>query len=331
MATYKEIHGIKVQYRDSDATATIGDVWYNSSTGKLKMYSSVGAWASGTNLPAARHNSNGFGTATAAQVAGGKDSTNNLATNLDWDGSSWTEEGDLNTARRAGVGFGASSTSGMIATGYTSSQQKIAETWNGTSWTEITDLNTEREFAGGAGTVTAGLVAAGSDPGDSRVNSEEWDGSSWAEGNNCNSGKVGPGSSFQGTQSSALLYGGKIPPASTGIKDETEEYDGSSWTEVGDMNQRRVEGCGAGNAAFALAYGGAYPSTTRLATCEEYNGSSWTEVADLSTARMNITLSNGSALNCLAVGGTPSAGGPATTAAVEEWDQSASVQTITFD
>ena len=39
MATYKEIHGVNVQYRESDATAIEGDVWYNSSTGKLKMYS----------------------------------------------------------------------------------------------------------------------------------------------------------------------------------------------------------------------------------------------------------------------------------------------------
>ena len=50
MATYKEIHGVKVQYRDSDPTAVEGDVWYNSTTGKLKMYAGVGAWASGTNL-----------------------------------------------------------------------------------------------------------------------------------------------------------------------------------------------------------------------------------------------------------------------------------------
>ena len=38
MANYKEIHGIKVQYRDSDATAVEGDVWYNSAQGTLKMY-----------------------------------------------------------------------------------------------------------------------------------------------------------------------------------------------------------------------------------------------------------------------------------------------------
>ena len=329
MATYKEIHGVKVQYRDSDATAIVGDVWYNRSTSLLKMYAGVGAWASGTNVPAVRDNSMGFGTATAAQVAGGQNpgsSPTNLATNLDWNGSSWSEEGDLSTARRAGVGFGTSSTSGLVATGTDpNGTTAVVEQWNGTSWTEIADLNTARDYAGGAGTVTAGLVAAGNDPAPTRVESEEWNGTSWTEGANCNTGKTGPGSSFQGTQSSALLFGGKIPPASTGIKDETEEYDGSSWTEVGDMNQKRVEGCGAGVATFALAYGGAYPSTTKIDTCEEYNGSSWAEVADLSTARMNINLSNGSALNCLAIGGL------ASTAAVEEWDQTATVQTIAFD
>ena len=39
MATYKEIHGVKLQYRESDATAIIGDVWYNASTAVLKMFS----------------------------------------------------------------------------------------------------------------------------------------------------------------------------------------------------------------------------------------------------------------------------------------------------
>ena len=47
MATYKEIHGVNVQYRESDAPEIEGDVWYNSSTGKLRMYASVGSWATG--------------------------------------------------------------------------------------------------------------------------------------------------------------------------------------------------------------------------------------------------------------------------------------------
>ena len=49
MATYKEIHGVKVQYRGSDATAIEGDVWYNSNQGVLKMYAALGAWATGGN------------------------------------------------------------------------------------------------------------------------------------------------------------------------------------------------------------------------------------------------------------------------------------------
>ena len=61
MATYKEIHGVKVQYRDSDATAIEGDVWYNSSTGKLKMYSGLGAWSSGGNLNTGRNGGRGAG------------------------------------------------------------------------------------------------------------------------------------------------------------------------------------------------------------------------------------------------------------------------------
>ena len=64
MATYKEIHGVKVQYRDSDATAIEGDVWYNRSTGLLKLYAVSGSWASGTNLNTSRAQGGGVGPAT---------------------------------------------------------------------------------------------------------------------------------------------------------------------------------------------------------------------------------------------------------------------------
>ena len=54
MSTYKELKGINVQSLDSDPTAVEGEVWYNSSTGLLKMYGSAGSWASGGNLNTAR-------------------------------------------------------------------------------------------------------------------------------------------------------------------------------------------------------------------------------------------------------------------------------------
>ena len=70
MATYKEIHGVKIQYRESDATAVEGDVWYNASAGKLKMFSAVGAWASGGDLNVGRLSAAAAGSQTAALYFG---------------------------------------------------------------------------------------------------------------------------------------------------------------------------------------------------------------------------------------------------------------------
>ena len=39
MATYREIKGLKVPYLDADPPSDAeGDVWYNSSTGKLRAF-----------------------------------------------------------------------------------------------------------------------------------------------------------------------------------------------------------------------------------------------------------------------------------------------------
>ena len=54
MATYKEIHGINIQSRDSDPTAVEGDVWYNDTKSLLKMFAAAGSWASGGNMNTAR-------------------------------------------------------------------------------------------------------------------------------------------------------------------------------------------------------------------------------------------------------------------------------------
>ena len=71
MATYKEIHGVNIQYRDSDATAVEGDVWYNRSTCKLRMHSALGSWASGNALNAGRYRMGSAGTRDAAVAFGG--------------------------------------------------------------------------------------------------------------------------------------------------------------------------------------------------------------------------------------------------------------------
>ena len=106
MATYKELHGVNIQYRDSDATAIEGDVWYNSTFGKLKMYAALGAWSSGGNLTTGRKSHGSAGTQTANLVYGGDGPTASQAISETYDGSSWTEVADLNTARRCQAGLG---------------------------------------------------------------------------------------------------------------------------------------------------------------------------------------------------------------------------------
>ena len=48
-----------------------------------------------------------------------------------------------------------------------------------------------------------------------------------------------------------VVFGGSVSP-----KGQTEEFDGSSWTEVADLGTGRVEICGGGTRASALAFGG---------------------------------------------------------------------------
>ena len=50
MATYKDIHGFKIQNVSSDPpTSVAGDMWYNSTSGDLKVNlgTPVGSWSTG--------------------------------------------------------------------------------------------------------------------------------------------------------------------------------------------------------------------------------------------------------------------------------------------
>ena len=118
MADYKEIKGLYIQTVSSDpSNITAGDVWYNSTLGKLRGAKQVGAWASGGNMNTARgfHGMAGQGTQTAAMGFGGTVSPKQQTEK--YDGSSWTEVGDLNTGRSAGGGCG-SQTAALYGGGY---------------------------------------------------------------------------------------------------------------------------------------------------------------------------------------------------------------------
>ena len=74
MATYKGIHGTKIQNYTSDpANSLTGQVWYNATTQTLKVDAGaiVGAWATGNSMNTARQSNSGAGTQTAALGFGG--------------------------------------------------------------------------------------------------------------------------------------------------------------------------------------------------------------------------------------------------------------------
>ena len=221
MASYKEIHGIKVQYRDSDATAVEGDVWYNATTGKLKMYSAVGAWASGNALNTGRDAMASIGIQTAAMGAAGY-ITDVQTVVEEYDGTSWTEKADVNTARRLPGGAG-TTTAGMIFGGLIPppADLGVTETWNGTSWTEVADLNTGRYMGGGSGIQTSFLCYGGATPSPT-VNTEDWDGVSWTEVANLSTARNGLAYGSQGTTASCLATGGSNPGPTYHVN--TEEF-----------------------------------------------------------------------------------------------------------
>jgi hypothetical protein len=78
---------------------------------------------------------------------------------------------------------------------------------------------------------------------------------SWRTANNLNTGIEKSGGA--GIQTSALSFGGKLPPTTAGA----ESYNGTSWTEINSLNQARnaLGGAGADNTS-AVAFGGEHPS-----------------------------------------------------------------------
>ena len=190
MATYKGIQGYSVQKLSSDPTVedTIGQLWYNSGSGKFKIsVEGAGAWAAGNALNSPRESPSGTGIQTAALCAGGmmgppaspryRDETET------YDGTSWSEQNDINTARHNGIGGSGTTTAGLIYGGAVpggTGESDATEEWDGTSWTTVNNLNEPKKSAGSAGTSTAALYYGGYD-GSNLASNESWDGTSWTE------------------------------------------------------------------------------------------------------------------------------------------------------
>ena len=327
MAGYNEIRGLRVKYLSADpAGAEDGQVWYNSTTGNLRVQGvGVASLSSASPVSTARLNAAAGGTNDASWFAGGYEPSASNKTE-EYNGSGWSSGGNLSTARGGLIGTGIQ-TAGLAMGGgpgsapYTSA---VTEEYNGSAWTGGGTLNVERIYSGAGGTQTAGVIFAGQTTPNASVrttSTEEYNGTAWTTipGGNVNSGQGHVGGC--GTQTAALKAGGDTPGGSS---NNSEEYDGATWTATGNLNTaRRADGLSGLQTAGVLLGGYAPPGAKN--SVETYDGSTWsTSPATLASATYyNTTSGNTNGTGLLSISGN----GPSLTAAVEEYNFSTSTVT----
>jgi hypothetical protein len=300
MAGYNTIRGLRVKNLSADpATPENGQVWYNSTTGNLRVDGILGtaSWASGGNLNTGRNAGAGFGIQTAAVMTGGNAPPESNATE-EYDGSSWTSVTNYPASKRFIVGAG-TLTAGLVAGGspYTNQVTK----YDGTNWTTVNSLPTPTNAGTMFGTQTAAVYSLGRTPGSPTgvTTTSEYDGTNWTSGGAAGTARYFLASS--GTLTAGLMFGG----ATTGPtgRNETEEYNGTSWSEQNNLGTARygVGGSGAGTQTSTIAFAGNNPA---VVLTELYDGSSWSSQPNMATARRFIS-GAGTATAGLAFGGNP--------------------------
>ena len=319
MSTYRKLHGQSIQAVTTDPPSSVseGQIWYNTNSQTFKSTINAAAWSTGGNLSTARRALWGSGSQTAALAFGGYAATKSNATE-EYGGSSWTNGGSLSTARYHLAGTG-TQTASFACGGNTAPPPttNATEEYDGSSWSGGGNLGTARYVISSFGILTAG-VAFGGAPGGGN-STEEYDGSSWTGGGNYPESKSGQGGC--GILTAGLGVGGG-PDTSL-----TCEYNGTAWTAVNPAAYDVNNGWASGTQTAAILSGGS-PETNRPKT-QTYDGTTWaTSAATLSVGSYSPGGSSTSRTASLAFGGGVP-GSPANTNRTEEFDQSASVKTLT--
>jgi hypothetical protein len=293
MAGYNTIRGLRVKYLSADpAGAESGQVWYNSTTGKLRVdgITQVAAWSSGGAAPSGVAGSTYAGTKETGQQWGGDTGGPPAAwptTSYSYNGSTWASAGSIPAAHN-GMGRGGIVSTAVLAMGH-SQPGTNTETWegDGSSWSSVNALNTGRAFYGtGAGPQTAavgvgGNTAAGATPGISNAH-ENYDGTNWT------SKTVFPVTAnwvgTVGTQTALFAF--------AGFPYTGNSWDGSSWTAAPPNSMNRPNfygGSGGASATSAYIFGGYFPPSWANTTyTEHYDGTSWATQPNMATARGNF-------------------------------------------
>ena len=317
--TYGSVTGGVPAVSSDPPSPSEGDIWYNTTTGKIRFRSQIGAWATSNNMNTGRVDGAAAGASNSSALAFGGEVAPPTGKTESYDGTSWTEVADMNTARY-GQG-GAGTQTAALTFGGTPPETGATESWNGSSWTEVNDLNDARQLGGSNGTQTSALLYGGTPTPGGTANTESWNGSSWTEVNNLNTARwrlSGIGSD----NTAAIAISGRNASWQAAV----ESWNGSSWTEVNDVNTAVIGSGSAGNELLGLKFGGETPAPAQQTATEDWNGTSWTEVADLSEAR-DRPFGNGSNTSALCSGGYPGSGTSPSWNATEEW----SLADTTFD
>ena len=101
---------------------------------------------------------------------------------------------------------------------------------------------------------------------------ESWNGSAWTAVPALGTTRNYAGAS--GTNTSALAWGGELPPGSAQTN-VSESWNGSAWSASSNMGTPGYSGAASGSSSSALATGGSSPGTRANAT-EEFTGASTT-------------------------------------------------------
>jgi len=309
MATFKEIRGQLIKKYTTNPTNPLeGQMWYNNTTGTLKVYTqAAAAWASGTVYPVGAQGIAGCGaTATTALTSGGQGPAPvTVNTSNTYDGSSWTGAPTIPTTSRTAFMYG-TQTAGLYSGGNTTPGQNpvtnASAEYDGSTWTGAPAMPSTRSYGGSVGIQTSALSVTGDDggwPGGS-VTVDSYNGSTWATETAYPTkayGMTGCGTS----ETEAFVAGGQVPYP--GGNPSVATYNGTAWTLTATPLNTLLPANGQqmakyGTSTNALAFGGASGQTATAS----WNGTAWASQPNMGTGRI-AGGGAGTAASALAVGG----------------------------
>ena len=312
MAAYKDLIGQKITVVTSNPPEPkTGQMWYNSTDGKLRGLGVTSAWRSSSPLIVARDAAGSAGTQSTATIFGGNINPGNTSATDEYNGSGFSSGGTLGTARRQTSGCGLQ-TAALCVAGYTTANAANVEEYNGTSWSEQNDIPSNYRNGSTFGTQTAALYVGGySAPVPNATTIQIYDGTNWTT-SPATLGTGGNSISSTGTSTAGLVFGG------SNRLNVTEEWNGSAMSTGGNLTTSKY-GRGSANQApseNAMSAGGGIPAQT---TVENYNGTSWSTLPSLAVATNSIK-GAGTVASAIMMGGGPGAGPVFNTST--EFDQS---------